>query len=173
MCSANRPTLGKDPEVAERSVAHATLVVERIYDAAPARVFAAWAEPELKALWFSEPSADHELDFRIGGREISRDDPPMGRGYTFDARYCDIVVGERIIYTYEMFAGETLTSVSVSTVEFKPEGAGTRVVLTDQTAFLDGHDDPAAREPGWGTLLDALGAYLRTQSPGVGAATGD
>jgi uncharacterized protein YndB with AHSA1/START domain len=159
--------------VVDRSAAHATLVVERTYDAAPARVFAAWADPELKTLWFSEPGADHELDFRIGGREISRDGPPMGPGSTFDARYCDIVAGERIVYTYEMYAGETLTSVSVATVEFKPEGAGTRVVLTDQTVFLDGHDDPRDREPGLGSLLDALGAYLRTGLPGLSAGAGD
>ena len=29
----------------ERSVTHATFVIERTYDATPARVFAAWADP--------------------------------------------------------------------------------------------------------------------------------
>lgn len=146
----------------ERFVQHATLVVDRAYDAAPARVFAAWAQPDLKARWFSEPDAEHELDFRVGGREVSRGGPPMGAGHTFDARYRDIVANERIVYTYEMYAEEMLTSVSVTTVEFQPAGAGTRVVLTDQTAFLDGHDKPGAREPGFGNLLDALGEHLRS-----------
>jgi uncharacterized protein YndB with AHSA1/START domain len=36
-------------ETIERSVTHATFAVERTYDASPARVFAAWAEPERKA----------------------------------------------------------------------------------------------------------------------------
>ena len=30
----------------ERSVEHATFVVERTYDASPDRVFAAWSDPE-------------------------------------------------------------------------------------------------------------------------------
>jgi dihydrofolate reductase len=40
-------------------------------------------------------------------------------------------------------------SVSLATVELAPEGAGTRLVFTEQCAFLDGHDTPnsASREP--------------------------
>jgi uncharacterized protein YndB with AHSA1/START domain len=41
--------------VTDRSVTHATFVVERSYDAPPARVFAAWADPEAKARWFASP----------------------------------------------------------------------------------------------------------------------
>jgi uncharacterized protein YndB with AHSA1/START domain len=33
----------------ERSVPHTTFVLERTYDAPPARTFAAWADPEIKA----------------------------------------------------------------------------------------------------------------------------
>jgi uncharacterized protein YndB with AHSA1/START domain len=33
----------------DRSVTHSTFVVERSYDASPARVFAAWADPGAKA----------------------------------------------------------------------------------------------------------------------------
>ena len=55
----------------DRSVTHATFVVERGYDASPARVFAAWADPEAKARWFASPEEwgpdEFELDFR-GGR---------------------------------------------------------------------------------------------------------
>jgi uncharacterized protein YndB with AHSA1/START domain len=66
----------------ERSVTHATFVVERTYDASPARVFAAWAEPAAKARWFAGPDewgpGEHELDFRVGGWEISRGGPQGG-----------------------------------------------------------------------------------------------
>jgi uncharacterized protein YndB with AHSA1/START domain len=148
--------------VPERSVTHATLVIERFYDAAPAGVFSAWADPQRKARWFSAPSAEHELDFRIGGREVTRHARPGGAVSSFDARYRDIVADERIVYTYEMYADETLISVSVVTVELRPEGGGTRVVFTEQTAFLDAHDTPAAREGGAGSLLDALGEHLKS-----------
>ena len=39
----------------DRSVTHSTFVVERSYDASPARVFAAWADPGAKARWFASP----------------------------------------------------------------------------------------------------------------------
>jgi uncharacterized protein YndB with AHSA1/START domain len=145
-----------------RSVTHATLVIERFYDAAPARVFAAWADPNCKARWFSAPGAEHELDFRIGGREVNRHGRPGEAVSSFRARYRDIVADERIVYTYEMYADDTPISVSVVTVELRPEGGGTRLVFTEQAAFLDAQDTPAAREGGAGSLLDALGEHLKS-----------
>ena len=69
--------------------------------------------------------------------------------------------GQRIVYTYDMHLDQTRISVSLATVEFMPEGGGTRLIFTEQGAFLDGHDRPARREHGMGSLLDALGADLR------------
>jgi uncharacterized protein YndB with AHSA1/START domain len=152
----------------ERSVTHTTFVVERTYDASPARVFAAWANPAAKARWFAGPdeweTAAFELDFRVGGREISRGGPKGGPVHTFEGRYYDIVPDERIVYTYDMHLDETRISVSLATVEFKPTGAGTRLIFTEQGAFLDGYDMPAQREQGTADLLDALGAELRRES---------
>jgi uncharacterized protein YndB with AHSA1/START domain len=73
--------------MSERSVEHATFVVERTYDASPARVFAAWADPAAKASWFAgdDPEgAKLELDFRVGGREINSGAAPDGNIYTFE-----------------------------------------------------------------------------------------
>jgi hypothetical protein len=39
----------------------------------------------------------------------------------------------------------------------KPKGAGTRLVVTEKGAFLDGYDDAGSRERGTGLLLDRLG----------------
>ncbi len=151
----------------ERSVTHATFVTERTYDASPARVFAAWADPAAKARWFAGPdewgTPEFELDFRVGGREINRGGPKGGPVYTFDARYQDIVPDQRIVWTYDMHLDDTLISVSLATVEFKVAGTGTRLILTEQGAFLDGYDTPAQREQGMGDLLDALGEELRRE----------
>jgi uncharacterized protein YndB with AHSA1/START domain len=150
----------------ERSVTHATFAVERIYEASPARVFAAWSDPAAKARWFADPDGadgEYQLDFRVGGRELNRGGAPDGQIYTFDARYQDIVPEERIVYTYEMQQGETRISVSLATVELAPAGAGTRLVFTEQGAFLDGRDTPDQREQGTGSLLDALGSALQRE----------
>jgi hypothetical protein len=55
-------------------------------------------------------------------------------------------------------------SVSLATVELKPAGAGTRLIYTEQGAFLDGYDDAGSREHGTRALLDNLDAALRRES---------
>jgi len=147
-----------------RSTEHASFAIERVYDAEPARVFAAWADPVAKAVWFGGPndgSAGYELDFRVGGREINRGGEPGGPVYTYDAVYRDIAANERIVYTYDMYLDDARISVSVTTVELAPEGTGTRLTFTEHGVFLDGLDSPALREQGTGMLLDGLGAALR------------
>jgi uncharacterized protein YndB with AHSA1/START domain len=145
-----------------RSVEHATFVVERKYEASPDRAFAAWADREGKARWYVDPDANLELDFRVGGRERHRGTARDGRAYSYEAIFHDIVPAERIVYTYEMLLEGTRISVSLATVEFTPvRNGGTRLVFTEQGAFLDGHESPAGRAEGMGSLLDALDNVLR------------
>lgn len=144
-----------------RSATHATFVIERTYDATPARVFAAWADRSAKAQWFGPPDGDgdHELDFRVGGREHFAV-AVQGARYTYDAAYEDIVSDERIVYTYSMHRDDARMSVSVSTVELLATGEGTHLRYTEQGVFLDGIDTPQAREHGTAELLDKLGHAL-------------
>ena len=154
--------------MSERSTEHAAFVVERVYDASPDRVFAAWSDPQAKARWFHDPEGEFELDFRVGGWERGRGTLPNGSEYAFEALYRDIVPDRRIVYTYDMFLDGIRISVSVATAEFKPERDGTRLVFTEQGAFLDGHEVPTRREQGMGSLLDALGQWLQSSRSGGG-----
>ncbi|MGH6750266.1 MAG: polyketide cyclase, partial [Methyloceanibacter sp.] len=54
-------------------------------------------------------------------------------------------------------------SVSLATVEFKPAGKGTLLVITEQGAFLDGYDDAGSRERGTGMLLERLAESLASE----------
>jgi uncharacterized protein YndB with AHSA1/START domain len=145
-------------------IQHAELRIERRYEAPAAEVFSAWSSAEAKSRWFMGPdewpSEPLQLDFRVGGRERSVGGPPGGPVYTCNALYWDIVEPERIVYTYEMLEDERRISVTLATVELAADGGGTRLVLTEHGAFLDGLVDPALREQGWGSLLDALGRAL-------------
>src|SRR5689334_8520507 len=143
----------------ERSAKHDTFVVERTYNAAPARVFAAWADPQAKANWF--PTAE-EFDFRVGGREVNRT-PAGGAVYLFDALYQDIVPNERIVYSYIMDRDQTRISVSLATVEFKPAGSRTKLTYTEQGVYLDGEDKPKFRLEGTTELLDRLGKTFQDE----------
>ena len=151
----------------DRYVTHATFSLERDYPVAPARVFAAWADPAAKARWFAaSPDSGHRLDFRVGGREVTHGGPEGGPVMTFESLYRDIVPQQRIVYTSTLSAGDDVMSVSLTTVEFRPaEGGtaegGTRLVLTEQGTFLDGREEPAWREHGTAAQLDALAAELK------------
>ncbi len=167
-----RTTLDKlEQEVARirdaqaRSVVHATFSLERIYDASPAQVFRALSDKAAKARWFEGgdgwTALEREMDVRPGGRERAKGRWPSGMVTTFDAVYFDVVPNQRLVYTYEMHLDDRKISVSLATIELKPEGAGTRLRVTEQGAFLDGYDDAGSREHGTGLLLDRLGASLK------------
>ncbi len=143
-----------------RSTTHDTFVIERNYDASPARVFAAFADPAIKARWFAGPAEwepdERTLDFRVGGRETSRGGPKGGPMHAMDGRYQDIVPDRRIVFTYDMHLGDVRISVSLLTLEFEAAGVGTRLTLTEQGVFLDGYDNVGQREEGTRALLDNL-----------------
>lgn len=152
----------------QRSATHSTFDLERTYDAAPARVFNAWADPAIKRRWFAEGEGweveEFTADFRVGGCERSRFRFKGGTPVRNDTTYHDIVPNERIILTYTMTIGENRISVSMATMEFKPAGAGTRLVFTWQGAFLDGLDSAGPRQAGWQSLIEALDKELKRQS---------
>ncbi|HZZ95607.1 MAG TPA: SRPBCC family protein [Jatrophihabitantaceae bacterium] len=147
-------------------VTHDTMVLERTYLASPSRVFAAWADPAAKTVWFtgSEPDeftpSDYELDFRVGGREFTRGGPAGGDVYTYEARYDDIVDDRRIVYSYYMLRNDVRISSSVTSVEFVPDGNSTKLLLTEHGVYLDGEDKPEDRKEGIGQQLIALGEWL-------------
>jgi uncharacterized protein YndB with AHSA1/START domain len=148
----------------ERKVTHATFSIERSYDVPPAKVFAAFASLEAKSKWFGGPDewtqGKRSMDFRVGGKEHLSGGPTGQPPHVFDATYQDIVQNERIVYSYDMHIGENRISVSLATIEFKKAGKGTRMLFTEQGAFLDDFDNPKLREEGTKVLLDQLGKAL-------------
>ena len=152
---------------------HATFVIEREYPAPLDRVWAAFADPEIKRQWFgSDGFVDVERtdDFRVGGVAVADGYPTAGGPLSrFRAVYTDIVPNERIVYSYDMWLDDTHASTSISTIVFEPidapSGTATRLTFTEQGVHLDGVHGPgpeaaAGREHGTAALLDAVGALL-------------
>jgi uncharacterized protein YndB with AHSA1/START domain len=149
-----------------RTAEHASFTIERSYDASPAQVFKAWADPAAKAHWFIGPpewkATLRELDFRVGGRERLSGVFPGGRTSDYDARYWDIVPSRRIVFSYGMHVDGKRISVSLATVELEPAGAGTRLIFTEQAVYLDGFVDGGGRERGTSAHLERLDAALKS-----------
>jgi uncharacterized protein YndB with AHSA1/START domain len=150
--------------MSESKVEHATAVVERRFRAVPARVFAAWADAALNARWaFPGKSwvlAENKQDFRVGGRVHSRFGPKEDPQYYSEGIYLDIVPDRRIVSAYAMHDKERRFSTTLCTVETRPDGDGTHMVLTDQTAFLRG-ETPSDRRQGLEEMTAKLEAFLR------------
>jgi uncharacterized protein YndB with AHSA1/START domain len=147
-----------------RTTVHDTFRIDRHFEAAPPKVFTAFADPVAKAKWFGAPAVrkeDEQFDFREGGRESVVSVFDDGTRFGFYATYTDIVPDERIVYTYEMSMNGARISVSVVTVELRAGAAGgTDFVITEQGVYLDGLDHPGQRRQGTEDLLDALAKSL-------------
>ncbi|HMD72591.1 MAG TPA: SRPBCC family protein [Steroidobacteraceae bacterium] len=151
---------------ASRSVVHASFCIERTFSASRAQVFKALTDAAAKAKWFAGGNGftelAREMDVRPGGREQLKGRWDSGVVTCFDAVYHDVVRDERIVYCYEMNINARKISVSLATIELKAAGNSTRLVMTEQGAFLDGYDDAGSRERGTNFLLDALGKSLQS-----------
>ena len=139
---------------------HETLRFERRFDAPPARVFGAFADPEARARW-GVPSPTVGLvylatDFRVGGLDVSRCGPMGDLKFLVENRYHDIVDDRRIVSSETVACDGSLLSAALITVEFNPEGKGTRLVVTDQVAAIDGPDMIEGARAGMGAALDNL-----------------
>jgi uncharacterized protein YndB with AHSA1/START domain len=152
------------PDDVTHTVTHATFHLERTYEASPASVWKALTDPQAKARWFGVESDGVEImerttDVRPGGREWLKG--RFGRVVSsFDANYYDVIENERLVYCYEMYLDDRKISVSVATLQLKSEGKQTRLMVTEQGAYLDGYDNAASRELGTNDLLDALARSL-------------
>jgi uncharacterized protein YndB with AHSA1/START domain len=151
-----------------RGVIHGSFTVVRRLAAPAGGVFAAFSDFSLRKRWFRIPAepgtGHHELDFRVGGREIARGTFAPGgvpERIEYRSQFLDIVLDERIVFIYELLLDGRLRSVSLVTVELAPGADGTRLTYTEQYVLVaftaDGRDDIAEREGGTRLQLNALG----------------
>lgn len=152
------------------AVAHGTFTVERRYDASPERVFRAYADPVAFRRWFAEGEGwtIHEWthDFRVGGRAGGRfrfGDESNATWFN-ETEYLDIVPDRRMVISYVMGhespEGPIRNSASLATTELVADGGGTRLIYTEQGAFLERSGDIALREHGCTEMLEKLAREL-------------
>ena len=153
----------------KRSVTHASFTIERAYDLPPARVFAGFANPEAKRRWLIGGEGwqveAYEPAFAVNAFERSRFRFKGGPLIANDTVYLEILPEQRLVFAYTMALEGATMSSSLVTVQFEPAGKGTRLVFTEQGAYVDGFDDVTGRENGTRELLEALAKELGSHAP--------
>jgi uncharacterized protein YndB with AHSA1/START domain len=150
--------------VTTKPIIHGSFTIDRTYPVPAAKVFAALAQPELKARWFAGPPGwteyERRMDFRVGGEEKVEGRHPTGKVSCFTARYHEIVPNERVVYVYDMHIDGSHLSLSLATIELTPEGDGTKLRFTEHAAYLDGTDGNDARREGTAWLLEQIATFV-------------
>ena len=153
----------------ENRVTHSTFVVERSFPKPPETVFAAFADPARARRWYAEGEG-HELDeftsdFRVGGKQTLRyrlgpGTPVAGMTINNQAHYHAIQTNRRIVMAQTMDLEDKRILAAQVTVEFRPNGTGTDLILTNQGAFFDTGLTPEMLEGGWRGLMETLSKEL-------------
>ena len=146
------------------------MVITRIFDAPPARVWQALTEPEQIMKWwgpehFTSPVA--RVDFRVGGKYVFAMRDPDGKDYWSTGTYREIEPMTRIVYT-DSFAdagGNVVSPVEYGLSAGFPEEMVVTIVLEDlggRTRFTSTTIGMPRDEMfemarlGWSTSLDKL-----------------
>lgn len=138
---------GDDP--AARAL-HGSFVLAVDFTVPRARVFQGFADPGLRRRWFRLPgpsaTAEHALDFRVGGGETSRNvfvSGDLREHLANRSHFLDIVPDTRIVYAYTAEVDAVRTWTSLVTVELADTPTGSRLTWTEQYAWLTAAPDAA------------------------------
>ncbi len=143
------------------------LIIERLFDAPRSLVFQAWTKPEHLVRWwgpdhFTLPTC--EQDFRGGGKYRFCMRAPDGSDHWVWGEYREIVVPERLVFTWwrETEEGLRTRSETLVKVTFAEQGKKTRLTLHQSTfqtlADRDGHNG------GWTECLERLAQHVALPS---------
>ena len=151
------------------------LVLERIVDVSPERVFKAWTTPEHLMPWFCpKPSRTIECEIALqpGGKLfVQMVDPDANKLPAEPGCYLEIVPNRKIVWTSALGPGYrpldqgdapwTFTAM----LTFEPHGEGgckyTARALHSSRAHAQSHEQMGFSQ-GWGKVLEQLVEYVKT-----------
>jgi uncharacterized protein YndB with AHSA1/START domain len=136
-----------------------SLTLKRRYNAPPAKVYAAWADPDKLKRWMGPGEVESvlaEADVRVGGRYRLVMKSSDGEIHDVGGVYREVVPGEKLVFTWSWKS--TPERESLVTVLIKPDGDGTLLTLLHEQFF----DEPARdrHQHGWTGTLDKLGRFV-------------
>lgn len=143
------------------------LILTRIIDASPEKVFRAWTEPDLLKQWFAPlpwttPVA--ETDVRPGGASLIVMRGPDGKEFPNRGVYLEVVKNQRLVFTDAYTKAWEPSEKPFMTVilTFENDGGKTRytaLVRHWTVADREAHEKMGFHQ-GWGMCTDQLAALV-------------
>lgn len=146
-----------------RATAVPALVLSRVYDASPERVYAAWTDPQA-AMKFLGPgdvkAIDVEMDVRVGGAYQIVMVKPDGERLPVRGVYKEVVPSRRLSMTWQWEEDNPEDEYeTLLTLEFFDRDGKTELVLTHENfATIETRSN---HEEGWTAILDQFAQALR------------
>jgi len=149
-------------------IADRELVLRRVFEALPNKVFRAWTEPELLRQWFAPlpwTTPHAELNVRPGGANRITMRSPEGVDYPSSGVYLEVVPNERLVFTDAYTQAWVPSQEPFITVVLTFEDAGgkteyTARVLHWSVADRERHEQMGFHQ-GWGQCADQLAELLK------------
>jgi uncharacterized protein YndB with AHSA1/START domain len=147
------------------------LVLTRLIDATPERLFRCWTEPALLKQWFAPrpyttPVA--EVDLRVGGASRMVMQAPDGQELPCPGTYLEIVPNRKLVFT-DAYIGDWVPKTDgkpfmTAIITFEPEAGRTR--YTARVRHWSAEDKQAHEEmgfhAGWAQCADQLEALAKS-----------
>jgi uncharacterized protein YndB with AHSA1/START domain len=141
-----------------QSAVKPSLTLKRRFKAPPAKVFAAWTDPEKVKRWMGPgemKAVVAETDARGGGRYRYVMRSSAGQELEVGGVYREVVADEKLVFTWAWkVAPPDEPHESLVTVLFKPDDGGTLLTVTHERLFDE--ESRAGHEQGWIGAFDKL-----------------
>jgi uncharacterized protein YndB with AHSA1/START domain len=145
--------------MATAAIVKPSLTIKRRFNASPAKVFAAWTDPEKVKRWMAPGEITPlfaECDVRAGGRYHWIMQSVDGEEHDVSGTYREVIPNERLVFSWAWKS--TPERESLVTLTFREDNGGTLLTLTHEQFF-----DEAARDRhqyGWSGAMEKLEKYL-------------
>ena len=137
-----------------------SLTIKRRFKAPPAKVFAAWTDPEKLNHWMGGreiASVSAQADVRVGGGfRILMQKSGSSEQHDVSGVYREFVTNQKLVFTWAWRSTPELESLV--TVEIKPDGDGSLLTLRHEQFFDEEARD--RHQGGWTRALDKLEKFV-------------
>ena len=143
------------------------LVLTRVIDAPPSKVFQAWTDPALIVRWFTPPPYETihaETDVRAGGASLIVMRGPDGTEIRCPGVYLEVVENRRIVSTDAYTEAWKPSAKPFVTLDLTFEDLGGKTRYTARALHWTAEDRDAHEQmgfhEGWGIATDQLAALV-------------